>query len=328
MEPWILETFEKLSKSSPLANGRVLLGFAFDGWALPKQAVIDLFQKVRTHGVQRITSHGVENNLISKYATHVLIIANKTENSAVKILNDYGLLGPDILLSHATGISPEDASSLKAAGGHISSTPETEMQMSHGQPVCFRPDLQDVTSLGIDCHSAVSASLPTQMRIALQHQRANWNQSIIEKTHFPKHVKYEVEQAFNLGTIQGARAVGLEDMIGSIEVGKFADIVVFDGKTPGMLAAAEEDPVAAIVMHSSIRDIDMVITDGQIRKQNGKLLPVVNARGESIEWEIIATRLLESRLKLASKSEEIDYASATQAILKMFQAKDDLLVDD
>jgi cytosine/adenosine deaminase-related metal-dependent hydrolase len=328
MEPWVLETFEKLAKASPLANGRVLLGFAFDGWVLPKQTVIDLYQKVRSLGVRRITSHHVENNFISKHAVHVMNTANKTENSAVKILSNYGLLGPDILLSHATGISQEDAASLKAAGGHISSTPETEMQMSHGQSVCFRAGLQDVTSLGIDCHSVVSSSLPTQMRIALQHQRANWNQGIIEKTHFPKHVKHRVEQAFNLGTIQGARAVGLEDVIGSIEVGKLADIVIFDGKTPGMLAAAVEDPIAAIVMHSSIRDVDMVISDGQIRKQNGKLLPVTNASGESIEWETIANRVLESRLKLVSRSEKIDYAPVTEAMLKMFQAKDDLLVDN
>jgi imidazolonepropionase-like amidohydrolase len=100
--------------------------------------------------------------------------------------------------------------------------------------------------------------------------------------------EYHHGYLFNLETIHGARAVGLENKIGSIEVGKLADIVIFDGKTPGMLAAAEEDTLVAIVMHSSINDVDMVIIDGQIRKQNGKLLPVSNPSGESINWEFIA----------------------------------------
>ena len=69
----------------------------------------------------------------------------------------------------------------------------------------------------------------------------------------------------------------MEEDLGSLAVGKIADLVVFDGDSPSMICASEQDPVAAIVLHSSVRDIDMVIVDGQIRKQNSKLLPVTIA---------------------------------------------------
>jgi cytosine/adenosine deaminase-related metal-dependent hydrolase len=51
--------------------------------------------------------------------------------------------------------------------------------------------------------------------------------------------------------------------LGSIEEGKLADLVIFDTSSPGMLCAAEQDPVAAIVLHSLIRDIETVMVNGK-----------------------------------------------------------------
>lgn len=62
-------------------------------------------------------------------------------------------------------------------------------------------------------------------------------------------IEHRTLDAFNLATIKGARAAGLSDKIGSIAVGKFADLVFWDRNRPGMLAAAEHDPIAAIVHH-------------------------------------------------------------------------------
>ena len=65
----------------------------------------------------------------------------------------------------------------------------------------------------------------------------------------------------------------MEDKLGSIEVGKLADLIIFDGNSPRIICATEEDPVTAIVLHSSVRDIDTVIVHREIRRQGGKLLP-------------------------------------------------------
>jgi imidazolonepropionase-like amidohydrolase len=64
-------------------------------------------------------------------------------------------------------------------------------------------------------------------------------------------MKDKTIDAFNLATIKGARAAELGDKIGSITVGKFADLVFWDKNSPGRLVAAEQDLVAAIIHHSS-----------------------------------------------------------------------------
>lgn len=65
------------------------------------------------------------------------------------MLEDYGLLGPDILFSHANGLDAEEAKLLRKHDIFISSTPDMECQMTCGEIGCFRDDMQ--ASLGIDC---------------------------------------------------------------------------------------------------------------------------------------------------------------------------------
>lgn len=51
----------------------------------------------------------------------------------------------------------------------------------------------------------------------------------------------------------------MADQIGRMKVGVKADVLIFDATSLGMLTAVQEDPVAAIVLHSSVRDIETVI---------------------------------------------------------------------
>jgi hypothetical protein len=52
---------ESLAAKAPFGNGRVTLGFAFDGFFLPKEVVVSLFQKVKSLGVKTWTSHYGQN---------------------------------------------------------------------------------------------------------------------------------------------------------------------------------------------------------------------------------------------------------------------------
>jgi cytosine/adenosine deaminase-related metal-dependent hydrolase len=245
----------------------------------------------------------------------------------VDILDSYGLLKDDILLSHANQAKPEDAVKLVAKHAHISSTPDTELQTAIGTPVCFRPDLHKISSLGIDCHSNNSADMLSQMRLALQSARGTHNQRFIAEGKLPRTVNATAEQAFNLATIMGARAVGMEAEIGSLAVGKLADIVIFDAQSPGMICAAEHDPVAAIVLHASVRDIETVIVDGRIQKHKGKLVPV-KVENKMMEWPQVAAKLLDSRQRLQDKLEAVDMDSAKKAVIELFRIDERIIVDN
>ncbi|KAJ7350430.1 hypothetical protein DFH08DRAFT_110095 [Mycena albidolilacea] len=311
---WTTTQLADLAGKQPFGNGRVRLGVAFDAYYLPKDAVIGLFENARKLGVKLFTSHYARNPLLGRH-------------SLVNILESYGLLKDDILLSHANQAHAEDAVQLVARHAHVSSTPDTELQVALGTPVCFRPDLHKISSLGIDCHSNNSADILSQMRLALQSARGTSNQRFVDQWKLPKTVAATVEQAFNLGTIMGARAVGMSSEIGSIAVGKLADIVIFDAQSPGMLCVAEQDPVAAIVLHASVRDIETVIVDGRIRKSGGKLAPVEVAEG-LMEWPQVAGKLLHSRKRMQETIEGADMVGAKKAVIELFHIDEQLIVED
>lgn len=177
------------------------------------------------------------------------------------------------------------------------------------------------------------------MRLILQYARGTRNQKLLDGGRTPKTVGYSVEEVFNLGTINGARAIGMGDELGKLEVGRRADIVIWDGLSPGMLCAAEQDPVAAIVLHSSPRDVDTVIVDGLIRKQDGKLKPIevtvgeesageeVSGKRERVEWKDVARKVVGVREKIEEKVKAIDYAKVRLQMFKAFYVDEGTLSD-
>lgn len=203
--------------------------------------------------------------------------------------------------------------------------------MAHGYPVCFQEGCSKISSLGIDCHSSTSSDMVTAMRLGLQAERARRNEEVIARGKTPRSLDLSVQDVFRLATIQGARTLHMEDKLGSIEVGKLADLVIFDGTSPVMVCASEQDPVAAIVLHSSIRDIDTVIVDGQVRKKDGRLTPVeispsfseVHIPKQKVAWGHVAQKLIASRQSIEEariKTGATDLDFMVSASLKLFHA--------
>ena len=147
-----------------------------------------------------------------------------------------------------------------------------------GCPVASEPALKAQktanTSLGIDCHTNDPSFIPLQARMLLQLTRVERNAEIVGEGNYPSgNVTGTTEEVFNLATIGGARCLGLEDEIGSIKVGKKADLVIFDApNSVGILSAAEFDPVVAVVRFSEAADIEYVIVNGVVRQKEGKLV--------------------------------------------------------
>ncbi|KAJ5114911.1 Metallo-dependent hydrolase [Penicillium alfredii] len=323
LDDWVLKQFDELSTAAPFGDGRVQMGLAFDGLSLPKNQVVSLYDRARKAGAKVITTHYVRGTF--------------GYDSAVDLLDSYDLLGPDILLSHASNLTQTDIEKLQKAKAWISSTPDTELQMGHGKVVCFQEGCEELSSLGIDCHSNNSSDMVSQMRLALQSERSHRNEKLLAEKKVPQSLNLNVQDVFRLGTIQGARAIHMEDKIGSIEVGKLADLVVFDGTSPGMICASEHDPVAAIVLHSSVRDIEMVIVDGHIRKREGKLAPVdispmlpgVEISETRMDWRQVARKLISSRARIEETFLETNGSNPQElvdAFMKMFHLGTDHFV--
>ncbi|KAF3763650.1 hypothetical protein M406DRAFT_94542 [Cryphonectria parasitica EP155] len=319
---------------SSSSSDRVSVGFAIDSLFLPTDKLKGIYAALRAgpHPAKIITSHAVGGPAFGKGRPY-----------AVRILGEAGLLRPDVLLSHGTGLREEDVGVLREGGAFVSSTPNTEMQMGMEPVSMWRSMLEGrVGSLGVDCHSWGTSYMPTQMNLILQQRRVSRAQELgrLEEGLWPRRVEGTAEEAFNLGTIAGARAVGMEKEVGTLKEGYKADIVVFDGSSPGMLAAAAQDPVAAVVLHSSIRDVEVVIVDGIVRKEGGRLCDVrvekpleglqeetVRA-GRTISWREVAEETLKSRDAIREKTQKIDFGPAEETVMDSFHLNRATMVEN
>ncbi|KAK0436606.1 amidohydrolase [Armillaria borealis] len=152
---------------------------------------------------------------------------------------------------------------------------ESELQIGHPMsPIesSDYPGLQDCCSIGIDCLCSNSGDIVTQMRLMLQSSRGIVGRQVKEKGKVAKELSVKIGDVYAMATIRAARSLKLN--AGQLKEGALADIVVYDTLSPSMIAGAAENPVAAIMLHSSVRDVNTVIVDGVVRKRDGKLLPV------------------------------------------------------
>ena len=322
-----MDEFKALAAAGPFGGtgGRVYMGFGMDniyiGPLLKPQ-----FEALRAApAAQLITSHTTAGP------------AYKIPHG-IALLDAQGLLGGDVLISHSPYLTDAEIGRLGETGAFVSSTPNTELQMGF-EPVALRDGVRERASIGVDCHTWGTSYLPTQMTLLLQARRLMASNDLVREGKWSRHTAATAEHVFNLGTIGGARAAGLADQIGQLKVGFKADIAVFDASSPGMLAAATEDPVAAVVLHSSIRDVETVIVDGVLRKEGGKLLEVqvpevddvlkseVVPTGKILSWSDIAAEILKSRESIRGKLKGIDFRHVEDTMINMFYMDKQALVD-
>ena len=210
------------------------------------------------------------------------------------------------------------------AGVSISSTPETEAQMAMGCPVAFRPGVKG--SLGVDCHSCNGASILHQARVGLQLERCQNGMELLEKGEYPAVLSGGgVEKAFNLATVEGARALGLGGETGCIGVGKRADLVVCGTDGTNMSCVAEYDALVAVMRHSEKSDIETVIVDGVVRKEGGRLCSV-EVDGDRMSWRDVRTETIKSQEEVLGRVNECSLKKARETLVGMWGIDETKLV--
>ena len=133
------------------------------------------------------------------------------------------------------------------------------------------------------------------------------------------------EHAFNLATVLGARATKRGDKLGSIAVGKVAGLVFFNKNSASMVCATAQNPVAAIILHSSPADVDTVIVSRVVRKSRGALMPIeLNSHGKKVpgldrlEWKDIACAHLASKAAFDVRIQALDMVKEVQNAKRLY----------
>lgn len=186
-------------------------------------------------------------------------------------LADQRLLGPDVNVVHANFLRGDEFKTLADHGATVSITPEVEMMMGLGlPPTGLAREAGARISLGTDVVTGVGTDMFTQMRFLLQTHRALTNDALHRQERMPERLDMNAREVLEIATLKGAECFGLGGRIGSITPGKAADIVLLRRSDLNLTAIA--DPVAAVVLHATVANVDTVLIDGEILKQGGRLL--------------------------------------------------------
>jgi 5-methylthioadenosine/S-adenosylhomocysteine deaminase len=183
----------------------------------------------------------------------------------VRYLRDVGLLGPDVLAAHCIWLSKDDIDILADTGTSVSYNPECNMKVALGiAPVVRLLEAGVSVSLGIDS-SAVNDNMDLfeAARVGALLQKI--------ETMVPSVVP--AAQALEMATIGGARALGMETEIGSLEPGKRADVILVD--VTGVHMRPTNDIVNNLIYCASAPgDVSHVIVDGEMLVEHDRLCRV------------------------------------------------------
>jgi len=202
---------------------------------------------------------------------HCAGAAAKTPDGWERLVQE-GLMGNNNNIVHGNNLTDAQLKMMIDLGVTFSLTPETEMTQGHGMAITGRLlELGAAPSLGVDLESSISGDMFSVARFALGTQRALDNAHSKDTQHkLPDTSTIYCKQALEWITIKGAQALNLDDKIGSLTVGKQADLVLISAEDLNM--SPVHDPISSVVMQTSLANIDTVIIAGETRKEHGRLI--------------------------------------------------------
>jgi cytosine/adenosine deaminase-related metal-dependent hydrolase len=185
-----------------------------------------------------------------------------------------GLLGDHVNIVHGHALNDAQLKRFCDLGISFSAAAENEMSQGHGHPITGRlKAFGRAPSLGVDLESVLSGDMLSQARVALGMQRTLDNFAYREKHgSIPPTSTITTLEALSWVTIEGARMLKALDSIGTLKVGKQADLVMIRADDLNMQPV--HNPVSTVVMQTSLANIDSVMIAGQWKKREGKLLGV------------------------------------------------------
>ncbi len=192
--------------------------------------------------------------------------------SPIQVLHDTGLLGPGTVLAHGVHLSDADVEQVAASGASVAHCPASNLKLSSG--FARLPELRSSgITVGLGTDGAASANdldLWLAMRLAAYVQSGLHGAGAVD-----------AHEVLAMATIDGAAALGVADRTGSIEVGKRADLVVLDARSPALTPSY--DPVSTVAYAAARADVRWVVAGGQVAVDDGVVRAVdVDAATEAV----------------------------------------------
>ena len=250
------ETLRIIDKCHETANGRIKVSL---GPHAPYTCSTELLKWVRKKADQKNLRVHIH---VSETEFEVKKIIDNYEARPFEYLDKIGFLNDDVLAAHAVWLSDTEMEIIKEKRVKISHNPVSNMKLASGiSPVAKMMDKAINLSLGTDgAASNNNLDMLEEMKIAALQQKVNtYNPTVLKAA-----------EIFKMSTIGGAVSLGLEDEIGSLELGKKADMALVNMKAPHL--TPYRHPISHLVYSANGGDVDTVICNGQILMQERELL--------------------------------------------------------
>ncbi|WP_026581695.1 5'-deoxyadenosine deaminase [Bacillus sp. J33] len=232
----------------------------------------------------RVHTHASEN------ASEIMLVEREYGMRNVIYLDSIGLANERLILAHCVWLNEEEKRIIKERGVKVSHCPGSNLKLASGvAEVPSLLDQQAFVSLGADgapCNN--NLDMFNEMRLA----------AIIQKpAHGP--TAMDARTVFRMATIGGAKAVGMENEIGSLEPGKKADLAILNLNDFHVYPSFGIDTISRIVYSATRADVETTIVNGKILMENRKL--------KTVDKEIVLKEANTSIQRLIKRLETVVY---------------------
>jgi len=188
-------------------------------------------------------------------------IRQKYGSTEVEILKEIGLLSPDVLAAHCIHLTNKEMKLLATHEVKVAHNPVANMKLAQGAA-----KIKDITDLGIIVGLGTDGPASNNSLDIFETMKIT---ALLQKLTYLNPTVLSAYEALRMATVNGAKALGIDRNIGSLEVGKRADIILIDLSKPHLKPM--HNIYASIVYSAHGSDVDTVIVDGKILMENRRV---------------------------------------------------------
>lgn len=256
----IRESEATLQRWHGTAEGRIRYAFAPRFVVSCTEKLLTKVRDMAKHHEVMVHTHASENR------GEIALVEQERGMRNLTYLHKLGLTGPNLALAHCIWLDQQEMDIAADTGLHVLHCPTCNMKLASGMAhVTEMLEMGTSVSLGCDggpCNNNLDMFLEMRHAALLQKVRQ------LSPTALPASTVLE------MATINGAKALGLEKEIGSIEPGKRADITVVDPQTLHAAPTVQRDPASLLVYAASGRDVTHTMVNGRLLLREGKLTTI------------------------------------------------------
>lgn len=255
------------------------------GWFSPRSVggvSVELFRKVSRAAEELgvgITTHWAEiqNNVDYTVERYGMLPAEFAEH--------VGMLGENVTLAHGICFEDHELDLLAESGTNICHCPVCNMKLAMGAA-----RVPEMLSRGVNVCLGNDGMIDNNTADMFREMRT---MLLLQRNTFGDPAYPTAAEALEIATLRGAKAIMAEDLVGSLEVGKAADLILIDAEQPHLQPV--HDPASAVVWTANGSDVDTVVINGEIVMENRVV--------QTMDEKRILKEVIESKQKMIAQAD-------------------------